>query len=65
MKPEFIENPNDENYVFAKCMCQVPITYAIKIPRIDGEYVYHFKCEWCGCEGDVLTKRNYYNVDER
>lgn len=60
MTPEWVDYPDEDKYVYAKCMCPVPITYAIKIPRVDGQDSYHFKCEICGCEGDVLTKGSFW-----
>lgn len=42
-----------KNYVYAKCKCELPLTYYLKIPKIKGKHVYKFKCTKCGTEGTV------------
>lgn len=55
MKPEKIDNLDEQKFVYAHCMCPVPSNYAIKIPKIEGKSTYQFKCEDCGLTGVVIT----------
>lgn len=52
-------DPNDKDYAYAVCRCEVPLNMAIKIPiswdHNDG--FYHFKCKKCGTCGVLAARR--------
>ncbi len=56
MKPEMVVPIDRSKYVYALCQCPVDMRYAIKIKRKPGVYVYPFKCDICGVEGEVISK---------
>ena len=56
-EPELIEELDNDNYVYAKCQCPVPIQYAIRIPKEPGQIRYRFTCEKCGCGGEVIVSK--------
>lgn len=57
MEPEFVFPVDNEKYVYAVCKCSLPVgMYGIKLPRVEGQNRYPFKCDKCGTEGEVITK---------
>lgn len=56
MKPVKCESLDYDNYVYALCRCELPITYAIKMKRVPGKTAYPYKCDICGTSGTLYTK---------
>ncbi len=55
MKPIISYPVNPKEYVYAKCKCELPIEFAIRMKRIPGKTKYTFRCDDCGTEGIVYT----------
>ena len=54
-EPERIIKQDHEHYVYALCRCELPLDYAIVIPKIKGKTAYRFECRKCRTSGDVYT----------
>ena len=66
MKPEYIKDDyDDEKYAYAFCRCPLPITYALKFPKIlDGKvHEYSGVCEDCGTKVTIVSK-SFLNLAE-
>ena len=56
MRPIISYPVNYKDYVYARCKCELPIEFAIRMRRAPGKTKYMFKCDECGTEGTVYTK---------
>lgn len=57
MKPVKIKNINYDKYVYALCKCPLPLDYAIRMKKIDGQHDYKFYCNNCRTAGVVCIGR--------
>lgn len=58
MKPEYVPTytMDKDNFVYAYCKCELPASYIIKMPKIEGKNRYEFHCDICGTRGVVYTE---------
>lgn len=54
-EPKPIKDFPESDYIYALCLCGVPLTYGICIPREEGKLEYHFKCKKCCLKGTVVS----------
>lgn len=65
MKPENVMPVNSKKYIYVFCNCCVPISHALRIPRVKGQSHYSFKCDVCGCSGKAVWKAERGRNDDK